>query len=81
MLGTEVREEMKAPKKKKSAGGRPPEPEPIRSLVSLKGTAALEKWLDDLVEHSRQGTRTLLIKNALRKWAETEGFKPPQPKR
>ena len=81
MIDSEATSVMTAPKKKKSAGGRPAEPEPIRSLISLKGTTAFEKWLDGLVEHSRQGTRTLLLKNALRKWAETEGYKPPQPRR
>jgi wyosine [tRNA(Phe)-imidazoG37] synthetase (radical SAM superfamily) len=61
--------------------GRPAEPEPMKSLVSLKGTPTFEAWLDELVEHSHQGTRSLLLRNALRVFAEREGFGKPQPKR
>jgi hypothetical protein len=68
-------------KKGKGPGGRPPEPEPLRSLLSLKGTASFETWLDALVEHAHQGTRTLLLKNALRVFAESQGFKDLMPKR
>jgi hypothetical protein len=67
--------------KAKGAGGRPPAPEPLRSLMSVKGSAAFEAWLDGLVDHAHQGTRTLLLKNALREFAETHGYKKPQPKR
>jgi hypothetical protein len=69
------------PKKQPSKPGRPAEPKPLRSLVSLKGTADFEEWLDRLVDHSHQGTRTLLLKNALRVFAQHEDFKEPQPKR
>lgn len=66
---------------KKTKGGRPKAPEPIKSLVSLKGSEAFERWLDELVEHARQGTRALLTKNALADFAERHGFTKPQPKR
>jgi hypothetical protein len=69
------------PKKRAAKVGRPATTEPVRSLVSLKGTDAFEEWLDRLVDHSHQGTRALLLKNALRVFAEREGFKEPQPKR
>jgi hypothetical protein len=51
------------------------------SLVSLRGTEAFETWLDELVEHTHQGNRTLLLKNALREFAEFQGFKDLMPKR
>lgn len=53
----------------------------LRSLVSMKGTDEFEVWLDELVSHARQGTRTLLLKNALAEYAESHGFKKPQPRR
>lgn len=67
--------------KGKSAAGRKPEPDPLRSLMSVKGTAAYEAWLDGLVDHAHQGTRTLLIKNALREFAERHGYGKVPPKR
>jgi hypothetical protein len=73
--------EMPPKKARKSAGGRPPEPEPVRSLISLKGTPSFEAWLDGLVDHAHQGTRTLLLKNALRVFAQANGYLDPQPKR
>lgn len=69
------------PPKKKKPPGRPPAPEPIRSLTAVKGTPSFEAWLDKLVDHSHQGTRALLIRNALRVFAEKEGFTDPMPKR
>jgi hypothetical protein len=69
------------PKKPAPKVGRPAEPKPLKSLVSMKGTDDFEAWLDDLVDHARQGTRTLLLKNALAEYAENHGFKRPQPKR
>jgi hypothetical protein len=51
------------------------------SLVSLRGTEAFETWLDELVEHTHQGNRTLLLKNALKVFAESQGFKDLMPKR
>ncbi len=68
-------------KKKKGPGGRPPANEPLRSLISLKGTSAFETWVDGLVEHAHQGTRTLLLRNALREFAVNHGYKEQQPKR
>lgn len=70
---------MARPKKKKV--GRPPEREPLRSLLSIKGSDAFEAWIDGLVDHAHQGTRSLLIRNALRVFAEQSGYEPPQPKR
>lgn len=70
-----------APKKAVRKVGRPAAPEPLRSLVSLKATPTFEAWLDKLVDHARQGTRTLLLKNALAEYAENHGFNEPQPKR
>lgn len=67
--------------KRKSVGGRPPEPEPLRGLISLKGTNAMEEWIDGLVDHTHQGTRTLLLKNALREYAQNHGYDEPQPRR
>jgi hypothetical protein len=54
---------------------------PMHSIVSLKGTDDFEVWLDELVDHARQGTRTLLLRNSLAEYAENHGFKKPQPKR
>lgn len=67
--------------KRRSVGGRPPEPEPLRGLISLKGTNAMEEWIDNLVDRTRQGTRTLLLKNALRAFAEQHGIDDPMPRR
>jgi hypothetical protein len=52
-----------------------------QSLISLKGTVSYEKWIDGLVDHAHQGTRTLLLKNALREFAENHGYKVVVPKR
>lgn len=73
--------EMPAKKAGKSSGGRPAEPERLRSLISLKGTASFEAWVDNLVDKSHLGTRTLLLKNALRVFAESIGHTDPMPKR
>lgn len=54
--------------------------QPSRSLASLKGTVELEEWVDGLVDHARQGTRVLLVRNALREFAESKGFREPMPK-
>jgi hypothetical protein len=69
------------PPKKKSAGGRPPADEPMRSILSLKGTATFEAWLDGLVEATDLGTRTLALRHALKAYAEKVGYKKPMPKR
>jgi hypothetical protein len=55
--------------------------EPMRSLIALKGTDEFEVWLDGLVERTRFGTRSLLMKNAIREYAERHDFKKPMPKR
>jgi hypothetical protein len=55
--------------------------QPLYSLVSLKGSEDIEKWLDALVEHTHLGTRSLLIRNALRVYAESVKFIEPMPKR
>jgi hypothetical protein len=70
-----------AGKKPKPKAGRPPEPIPLKSLISLKGSVDFEAWVDGLVEHAHQGTRTLLLKNALREFAENHKYDKPQPKR
>ena len=75
-----LREHFAMAKKQAKPAGRPKEPEAVKSLVSLKGTVAFEEWLDGFVEHSHQGTRALLLRNALRVFAEQEGYKAP-PKR
>lgn len=70
------------PKKaRKSVGGRPKAAEPLRSLMSVKGSLSFENWLDGLVSHARQGTRTLLLKNALYDFAKKTGYEPEMPKR
>lgn len=68
-------------KKRKAVAGRPKEPEPLRSLISVKGTTAFEEWLDGLVDHAHQGTRTLLLRNALRVFAEQQRYEKTMPKR
>lgn len=77
---------MAEPKKiKKASGkkpiGRPKADTPLRSIVSLKGSDELEGWLDGLVDHAHQGTRSLLLKNALREYGENHGYPKPLPKR
>lgn len=61
--------------------GRPPEVEQIRSLVSLKGTDELEKWVDELVDFDNRGTRTLLMRVALKEYGQKIGFPKPMPAR
>lgn len=56
-------------------------PNMTRSFVSFKGTMAMEAWIDGLVDHTHQGTRALLVKNALREYAERHGYEKPQPRR
>lgn len=69
------------PKKKSARVGRPTESEPLITLTALKGTREFEAWLDELVEHSELETRSLLIKSALKLFAESKGFTKPRPKR
>jgi hypothetical protein len=64
------------PKKRKAAVGRPKSPEPMHSILSLKGTPEMEAWLDELVEATDLGTRTLLLRHALKMYAESRGFRP-----
>ncbi len=61
--------------------GRPKSTEPARSIMSVKGSDAMERWVDGLVDHAHQGTRALLVRNALRVFAESVGYEPPIPKR
>jgi hypothetical protein len=68
-----------APKKK--SVGRPKAKSPMRSIVSLKGTDELEKWLDLLTEHSESGTRTNTLRRALKAFATQEAFDKPIPKK
>ena len=56
-------------------------PEQLASVANIKGTKEFEKWLDDLVELTRYGTRTQLIKNALQDVAAKHGLFEPMPKR
>lgn len=66
--------------KKKGAAkpkGRPRSGMPLKSLLSLKASDDYEAWLDELVEHARLGTRSLLVRNAVREFAEKHGFRPP----
>jgi hypothetical protein len=69
------------PKQPKRGRGRPPASEPMKSLVSLKGTPSFEEWLDGLVKTTRFGTRALLLKNALQDMAEKYEYKKPMPER
>jgi hypothetical protein len=67
--------------RKKRAVGRPKVAAPMRSIVSLKGSDELEKWLDLLTEHSESGTRTNTLRRALKAFAAQEAFDKPIPKR
>ena len=73
--------ELEMPKEKKGEPGRPPESEPLRSMVSMKGTASFEAWVDELVEITGSGTRSQCLKNGLKSLAKEHGFKKPMPKR
>jgi hypothetical protein len=53
----------------------------LKSIAAIRGSDELGLWLDSLVEHLRMGTRILLVKNALREYAEKSGFPFPMPKR
>ena len=66
---------------KRSGRGRPKRSEPSEIQFALKGTASMGEWVDGLVMHARQGTRALLIKNALYEFARAHGYKPPMPER
>lgn len=68
------------PPRKKSSG-RPKASEPVHAIASLKGTDALERWIDGLVDHSDLKTRTLVIWHALKVFAEQSGYTEPIPKR
>jgi len=69
------------PPKKAKGAGRPKAAKPLRSLISLKGTEDFELWVDGLVEHAHLGTRTLLLRNALREFASLVKYSDPMPKR
>ena len=62
------------PKKKAKTDDR-------RSLISLKGSGGFAEWLDGLVKHTRLGTRTLVMRNALEDFAKTHGYTVPVPDR
>ena len=68
-------------KPRKSPVGRPKAEIPIHSIVSLKGSADLETWLDELAEVSESGTRAHTLRRALKAFAESQGLKTPMPKR
>jgi hypothetical protein len=72
---------MMARKVSKPKIGRPKSAEPGKSIMSVKGTDAMEQWVDGLVDFAHQGTRALLVRNALRVYAESIGYEPPIPKR
>lgn len=66
---------------KKRRAGRPATDRPLKSLLSIKGSDEFEVWLDDLVEATHLGSRTQLIRNALRVYADQVGNMPKQPRR
>lgn len=66
---------------KNKSAGRPKVPEPVRSLAALKGTDAMEAWLDQLTKHSESGTRMNTIKRALRHFAKAQGLEDAMPER
>ncbi len=67
------------PKKKRV--GRPKAPQPLRSLISLKGTEDLEAWIEGLVKKARVGTRAQALRNALEAYAADCGYDAPMPER
>ena len=68
--------------KKKAPRGRPKlGVEPLRSIVSLKGSEELEAWLDRLTRHSESGTRSQTLRRALRAFAEEQKFNESIPPR
>ena len=71
---------LEMPAKKKGAG-RPKSPEPVRSLMAVKGTGEFETWLDGLVEHTGLRTRSLVAVHALKEYAEKHGYAVPMPRR
>ena len=71
---------MPPPKKCKAAGGRPRSSDPKRSLASIKGGKAYEKWLVGLARFAHLPI-TILIEHALREYAERHGYPEKQPDR
>lgn len=52
-----------------------------RTIAGLCGTRAFGEWLDELVDFSHLGSRTLLVEHALREYAYRHGYTTPQPRR
>jgi hypothetical protein len=65
----------------KKKAGRPREPKPLKSLLALRGTEDLEAWIDEFVDFVGDANRANLVRNAMRCYAEREGFAKPLPKR
>lgn len=73
---------MPKPKMKSKGRGRPSTGvEPLRSIVSLKGSSDLEKWLDELTEAGKCATRSHAIRRALEEFALKVMPSKPMPKR
>lgn len=61
--------------------GKPKARQKSSGQIAMKASGDLVQWVDNLVTHSRQGTRSLLLRNALYEFARAHGYKPPMPER
>jgi hypothetical protein len=67
-------------KKRKPGAGRPPVPNPKKSIVSLKATPEFAAWFEELTEYLRIPA-SIAIEHGLICLAKERGFSKPAPPR
>ncbi len=77
---TMAKKKTTAPKAKARAKGRPPEPAPRRTVLTIKGTDAWRGWLERLGKFLRTPASTV-VDHALVRYAKERGFDEEAPER
>ncbi len=77
---TMAKKKTTAPKAKARAKGRPPEPAPRRTVLTIKGTDEWRGWLEELSRFLRTPTSTI-VDHALVRYAKEVGFEREAPER
>lgn len=71
---------MSPAKKGTKRAGRPPVPEPKKSIASFRGSKAFADWFEAFIKAERDNG-AILIEKALVHYAKARGFKPEPPER
>lgn len=67
-------------RKKTSKPAAPEQAGPRRTVLTIKGTDEWRSWLEELADHLRMPTSTI-VDHALVRYAKEQGFAKPAPKR